>query len=383
MKKKYLVTLFAAFTAATCAFGFTACGLGNENDGAHTHSYSDKSNGDGTHLHYCINSGCDIPFEKYENIKCEDKTGDGLCDACGYKLETGKPDEEKPDDEKPDDGEKDDGEQGGNEPEQGTEILEYTLSEDGNSYTVKAGADAATATEIVIPSTYKGLPVTAVGSFKDCSKLASITIPDSVTSVGSFTGTAYYENENNWENGVLYIGRHLIKAKKEISGSYEVKEGTLTIAGSAFYGCEELAGITIPDSVVTIGVAAFYNCNKMTSVSIGNSVTAIGYSAFQSCSALTSIILPDSVTSLGYAAFFMCSNLESIIIPVGVKDMGVWMFNDCPKLEKIYYRGTVEDWDKITGSGVPAGEKVYYYSATTPAGEGNYWYCVDGEVVEW
>lgn len=403
MKKKLLIALLATTTVTACAFSFTACG-GGENDGTHKHNYVYRSNGNGTHLQYCINDGCDIPKDKYENITCADKNGDGLCDACGYKLGQGEQEGEnnKPGDNKPgesgdnsnpgDDDKTDDKEQGGQEGvgkdengdnEQQAEVFVYTLNEDGISYSVKAGEGAAKATEIVIPSTYEGLPVTTVGSFKDCSKLASITIPDSVTSVGSFTGTAYYENENNWQNGVLYIGKHLLKAKKEISGSYQIKSGTRTISSSAFYGCEELTELTIPDSVVTIGSAAFYNCNKMTSVKIGNSVTTIGYSAFQDCSALTSVILPDSLTSLGYTAFFRCSNLTSIVIPVGVKDMGVWMFNSTD-LEKIYYGGTADEWEEITGSGVPSDSTPrYYYSETQPEDAGNYWHYVNGEVVEW
>jgi hypothetical protein len=67
-------------------------------------------------------------------------------------------------------------------------------------------------TSVVIPNS-----VTSIGSyaFYNCSRLTSVVIGDSVTSIGrdAFYNTTYYNNESNWENGVLYIGKYLIKAK--------------------------------------------------------------------------------------------------------------------------------------------------------------------------
>jgi hypothetical protein len=82
----------------------------------------------------------------------------------------------------------------------------------------------------------------------------------------AFENTAYYNQSSNWENDVLYIGKHLIKAKYTLSGTYQIKEGTLCIGDSAFRGCDSLTSITIPDSVTSIGSAAFYNCWGLTSI---------------------------------------------------------------------------------------------------------------------
>lgn len=169
-------------------------------------------------------------------------------------------------------------------------------------------------TNIVIPNS-----VTSIGddAFQSCANLEYITIPDSVTSIGTsaFSSTAYYNDNNNWKDGVLYIGNHLIDAKNsEINTDYQIKNGTKTIANSAFYGCTKLTSITIPDSVTNIGNLAFWGCSKLTSITIPVGVTNIGVSTFYGCSSLKSITVPVGVTRIDNNAFRDCKGLTSIII---------------------------------------------------------------------
>ena len=138
-----------------------------------------------------------------------------------------------------------------------------------------------------------GNGVTYIGdrAFYGCYSTTSITIPDSVIYIGddAFYGAAYYDDDNNWENDVLYIGKHLIQAKDSLSGNYIIKKDTITIADCAFRDCYKLASITIPDSVTHIGVRAFDSCSSLESVTIGNGVTFIDFFAFSGCTSLTSV----------------------------------------------------------------------------------------------
>ena len=175
-------------------------------------------------------------------------------------------------------------------------------------------------TSVTIPDS-----VTSIerGAFSGCSSLTSVTIPDSVTSIGdeAFSGTAYCNNDANWENGVLYIGKHLIRAKnEELSSTYTIKENTLTIAGGAFSDCYSLTSVTIPDGVTSIGDEAFSDCSSLASVTIPGSVTRIGVCAFDHCSSFTSVTIPDSVTSIEWGAFGGCSRLKE----VHIGDIAAW-----------------------------------------------------------
>ena len=104
-------------------------------------------------------------------------------------------------------------------------------------------------------------------AFADCIKLETITIPDKTeVSFDVFNNTLYMNREKNWQNGVLYIGNHLISAQKLTESAYTIKEGTLSIAAEAFQGITTLNKVVIPNSVTDIGIWAFAGCSNLTTV---------------------------------------------------------------------------------------------------------------------
>ena len=191
--------------------------------------------------------------------------------------------------------------------------------------------------DVVIMATHEGLPVTTIRyrAFYDCTGLTSITIPDSVTSIGDYA-FSYCSGLTSITipDGVTSIGDYAFSYCSGLT-SITIPNSVTSIGRSVFYNCSGLTSITIPDSVTSIGSYAFYGCSGLTSITIPDSVTSIGSSAFWGCSGLTSITIPDSVTSIEHNTFLYCSGLESITIPDSVKSIGLGAFSGCSGLTSI------------------------------------------------
>lgn len=254
------------------------------------------------------------------------------------------------------------------------EGLEFTLNNDGESYFI-SGIGTCTSTDIVIPDTYEGKPVTSINeyAFSGQTSLTAITIPDSVTSIGwyafcdctslqsltigsgvttigeyAFRGCTslkdvYYQGSvEDWCNIDLggpttnpcYYGADLY-IKGELLADAVIPDGVKKIDSYAFYGCTSLASVVIPNSVTGIYDGAFSCCTSLASVTLGNGVTSIESSAFWGCSSLTNVTIPDSVTYIGDSAFQDCTSLMSVTLGNGVTNMGDFCFRNCTSLTNV------------------------------------------------
>lgn len=92
-----------------------------------------------------------------------------------------------------------------------------------------------------------------------------------------------------------------------------LKEYT-SIEKYAFYICNSITSITIPNSITNIGDRAFYSCSFLTSVNLPNSIINIGNDTFAYCNSLTHINIPNSIKRIGNYAFYACDRLTNIII---------------------------------------------------------------------
>ena len=197
-----------------------------------------------------------------------------------------------------------------------------------------------------LASVYIPESVTSIGNsvFYGCTSLASVYIPESVTSIGNeaFSGctslTSVYI-----PNSVTSIGGGVLGECTSLI-SIHIPEGVTTIGDSVFYGCTSLTSVYIPEGVTTIEDGVFKNCTSLTSIHIPEGVTTIGDTTyegvFENCSSLTSVYIPRSVTSIGRNAFKDCSSLTSIDIPEGVTTIDDGTFNNCTSLSSISIHST-------------------------------------------
>ena len=208
-------------------------------------------------------------------------------------------------------------------------------------------------------------------AFRDCSSLTSVTIPNSVTSIGD---GAFYNcgslTSVTIPGSVKEIGYSAFESCNNLVDVI-ISNGVTLIGERAFVSCDSLTNITIPSSVNLISMQAFRYCNNLTNVTIiGSGITSIGDYAFRDCSSLTSITIGNGVTSIGDGAFYNCDSLTSVTIPDSVTLIGKDAFGHCENLT-----------NATIGNGITSiGESVFHYcislmSVTLPDGVtsiGNY-----------
>jgi hypothetical protein len=198
----------------------------------------------------------------------------------------------------------------------------------------------------VVDGGYRKRKIVGMGyhAFNGCPFLASVVIPDGVTSIGRFAFSGCF----GLTNVVL-------------------PSSVTSIDLNSFSRCSRLPDIAIPEGVTRIGEQAFEGCVVLTniSVAVGNpaycsvdgvlfnrdealliqypakkkgaydipfGVTRIGDEAFRGCDELTHVVIPDSVRHVGVMTFSGCSSLTNVVVPDSVIRMDDFIFEGCATL---------------------------------------------------
>lgn len=161
-----------------------------------------------------------------------------------------------------------------------------------------------------------------------------LPVRDSIYSVSASAetyGDFYYEAVSGGVSITAYGGNGgKVSIPSKINGKKVV-----AIADNAFFQCDAVTAVTIPDTVVTIGESAFMECDSMTSVTIPDSVKTIGVCAFSGCTSLKSVKLPKNLQTVSEAAFSDCTALKTVTIQDSSVTFKYEAFMGCTSLKSV------------------------------------------------
>ncbi|MBR3967814.1 MAG: leucine-rich repeat protein [Clostridia bacterium] len=212
-------------------------------------------------------------------------------------------------------------------------------------------------TTITVPFSVNGYPVTELSNtFKDCTLLEDITLPEGLKKIGNY---AFYNcsslSEIKIPNSVIEFGNYAfygcsgitdfaIPKNVEKIGNYAfaymgiteitIPKNITSLSSNMFNRCENLTKVVLHDKVTKINSGAFYWCTKLSDINFPDSITSIGSNAFSYCP-LKKVIVPQGITILESRTFYCCQQLEEVVIPEGVTKISDETFDYCIKLSVV------------------------------------------------
>lgn len=180
-------------------------------------------------------------------------------------------------------------------------------------------------------------------AFQSCEALTSIDIPDNVTTLAAHTFNLCTTLENvTLPNQLESIGDFVFNECSALK-KLDIPQSVTSIGGNAFNKCGELTTVNFLGQVPqlnSIGRHAFYECQKLADLTLPDRLTSIGESAFYRCNALTSIRIPDNVATIATKVFQECSGLVTVVLPKNLENIKDLAFNNCSALANFVYAGS-------------------------------------------
>ncbi len=213
------------------------------------------------------------------------------------------------------------------------DTIDYEI-ENGEA-TVITVPNKSTMTVVEIPDEIDGVPVTKIADYSafNLEYVTEIIIGKNVREIGSWSMTNNHQlqkftvsEENEYfcsVDGVLYTKdmKTIVYCPNTMDGEYNVADGVELIRSKAFYKCNKLTKIILPETVKDIEEKAFFRCETVTELSLPNSLQNIGKDAFAYCYGLTSITIPASIKTIDEYAFYNCTNLLKVNVDAKESDI--------------------------------------------------------------
>ena len=204
-------------------------------------------------------------------------------------------------------------------------------------------------TNITLPSTYNGCPVTTISYYAFAnSNIVSVTIPEP-----TFTFSSDDIKDGYLEEGETFEGEKL---------------GYLAIRDSAFENCASLTSVTLPSTISSISQDCFKNCSSLTTINLGH-VSTIYENAFENCALLENVDLRnvhyiedyaftncssieevnlENILTINSRAFYNCTALASVTFGDNLQEISAYAFENCALISEIELPSSLES----TGSAI-------------------------------
>ncbi len=218
------------------------------------------------------------------------------------------------------------------------------------------------------------------GFFQDCTNLTEIVIPANITTIGDKTFLGSGLKNITFENGInlTAIGYQAFSDSK--LNSIVIPATVSSVGQFAFSGCTDLTTVTFEkrdeNRYLSMGSDVFADCTKLSSINLEDSnVISMGARGFLNCSSLTEIAMPDTLVTVGGGIFNKCANLSDVTLSKNMTSLnsiyGDYFFGNCKELKEITIPASIASIGKraFQSSGI---EKITFEEGSKLSTIGDY-----------